>query len=124
MDTVPPREFFYIFDRVSAVISLKGCRTPEDVRKRIKKRMKTYKRWQNEAKRKRTKIYARGSRSRLANLLKKKKDSEMDFAERTIDEAVRKPKSIVNLTLLYGRARAIQMRLKRFRKEKRLRKIK
>jgi len=104
MDFLPDKEFHPIFDRVSRKVDLGGAGTPEEINKRLKKKIK-------EIKKKRLKpAKARRLISELKNLI------FAGFGRRAIDEAVANPRGEVALTLRYGREKAKDILLARSRK--------
>jgi hypothetical protein len=97
MDSLKDKEFNEIFERISMTIDLKGCRTPQDINRRIRRRI------QKES-------YVAGPRI-LALLRATNQKSALErlipgFGQRTIDEAYANPKGEVALTLKYGRRKA------------------
>ena len=93
MDFVPDKEFHQLFDRLSKRVSLKGCRTPADVNRRLRKKEKE--------------LRFAASDNPLHRLMA---SNEADFyrrlvpafGKRVIDEAHTNPNGKVALTLKHG----------------------
>jgi len=117
LDTVPDREFIAIFERTSTDISLKGCNTSDDVERRIRHRIKEIREAMRHAERDRTKRRLKIGMKRWKNLLQRKRGSVMNFPDRVIYEASMHPKGIIALTLIYGKAKAVRIRLRRIREK-------
>ena len=111
MDFLPDKEFHRIFDRVSKIVDLKGARTPQEINRRLNRKIKEgrYLPGKNQL------ALFRG-RSRIPNL---KRLIFAGFGRRAIDEAVSKPRGKVALTLKYGRKKAKDILLARARRRTR-----
>ena len=107
MDFMTDIEFHFIFDRVSRMVSLKGCTSTNDINKRIKNKIKRYRKDLQEN---------RGSKKTRYNLSQLKKLLHRGFGRRTINEAIADPYGKVSLTLQYGRKKAEEILLARARK--------
>jgi len=93
---MPDKEFHLLFDRVSRTVDLRGCRTPADVNRRLKQKIKQQ-------------IYAADNpleKIRANNKAKFLKKLIPSFGKRVIDEAHSKPEGKIALTLKYGRKKA------------------
>jgi hypothetical protein len=114
------KEFHPVFKRINAHTDLKGCRTPEDIRKRMDRTIKGY-----DLALKTGYIKDEKTKRRFLNAKKKlKKLRESDFPEAIIAHANRHPDGIVNQTLLYGYQKArekILARKTRLRRKMRMR---
>lgn len=96
MDFVPDKEFHEIFDRVSKEVDLRGCKTPADVNRRLKQKIKQQ-------------IYAANNplkKLRATNRATFLKNLIPAFAKRVIDEAHTEPRGKIALTLKHGRKKA------------------
>jgi len=108
LDFVPDKEFHILFVRISATVDLRGAFTPEEVNRRILREAKV-----------RKYLAERGYMSpRLAyhdadNLEKLVYTQGTDFGTRAISTARRHPYGLENLTLNYGRTKAIDILLER-----------
>jgi hypothetical protein len=109
------KEFHPIFKRVNEHTDLKGCRTPEDIRRRMNRTIKGY-----DLALKTGYIKEEKTKRKFLNAKKKLKQlRDVGFPEATIAHANRHPDGIVKQTLLHGyqKARAIilarKSRLKR-----------
>jgi hypothetical protein len=133
VDSIPHREFVSIFHRMTAYIDLKGCRTPEDIERRIKRCYKLMENGANRAKKKSTRIKWFGrmklmrilmeSGTRIKTALTSKRKSELglpnrrtSFPDAVIEEAIRHPYGIVNYSLRYGNKEARKKRLEHSRR--------
>lgn len=105
MDSIPRYEFHKIFRRLSYDVNLKGAFTPEDIDERMERGRKNFKEYAKEA----TKKSVRRKLRKKAKAIEILQDK--GFAEATIAEANRNRYGIVNLTLNYGRKRALEMKL-------------
>lgn len=98
MDFIPDKEFHRIFNRVSKKVNLKGAGTPQEINRRLNRKIEEYR-------------YLSGT-TPLAQFRVKRRISDLEnlisagFGRRTIDEAVAKPQGKVALTLKYGREKA------------------
>jgi len=110
MDTLPDFVFLPIFDRVSRVVHFGRSRSLQEVKNRIKRILKRQKQAYQTAKKQST---VRKYRTEYQNL---RKLYRHEFPERTWEDAERNPGGIVDLTLRYGRDKAIEMRLERGRR--------
>lgn len=110
------REFHPIFKRVNAHTDLKGCHTPEDIRRKMNRTLKGYK-----LALKTGYIKDEKTKRRFLNAEKKLKQlRDSDFPEATIAHANRHPDGIVNMTLQYGYDRARSLILARKTRLKRM----
>lgn len=96
MDFMPDKEFHEIFDRVSRIVDLKGCRTQADVIRRLKQKIKQQIHAANNPL---AKIRATNEATFLKKLIPA-------FAKRVIDEAHAEPQGEIALTLKHGRKKA------------------
>lgn len=98
MDFIPDKEFHKIFNRVSKKVNLKGAGTPQEINRRLNRKIKEY-------------SYLTG-KTPLAQFRAKRRISDLKklifagFGRRTIDEAVANPRGKVAFTLKYGREKA------------------
>jgi hypothetical protein len=98
MDFLPDIEFHPVFNRISKLVNLEGCGTPEEINSRLNRKINEYKQ-----------IYGAGPfgpfqvQSRISGL---RNLVAAGFGRRCIDEAIAYPHGIVALTLKYGRKRA------------------
>ena len=105
---MPDKEFHKIFDRVSKIVNFKGAGTPQEIIRRLNRKIKEY-------------SYPSGN-TPLAQLRAKRRISDLEnlisagFARRTIDEAVANPQGEVALTLKHGRKKAKDILLNRARR--------
>jgi len=95
MDFVPDKEFHRIFDRVSKKVDLKGAGTPQEINRRLNRKIK-----EGRYLPRRNQLALFLARNRIPNL---EKLVFAGFGRRTIDEAVAKPRGKIALTLKYGR---------------------
>lgn len=108
LDFIPDKEFHILFVRISATVGLRGAFTPDEVNARILREAKA-----------RKFLAERGYMSpRLAyhdadNLEKLVYTQGTDFGTRAISTARRHPYGLENLTLNYGRSKAIDILLER-----------
>lgn len=109
MDFVPDKEFHILFVRISATVDLRGAFAPEEVNARIIREAKA-----------RKFLAERGYMSRRlayhdADNLEKLvyTAGRTDFGTRAISTARRHPYGLENLTLNYGRSKAIDILLER-----------
>ena len=108
MDFIPDKEFHKIFNRVSKKVDLKGAGTPQEINRRVNRKIKELS--YLSGKTPLAQFRANRQISHLRNLI------AAGFARRTIDEAVAKPHGIVALTLKYGREKAKDILLDRARR--------
>lgn len=119
LDFVPDREFHGVFMRISADVDLRGAFTPEEVNARLIAAAKAYK-----SLAKRGYLGAKYAYRRADNLEKLVYTAgKTDFGTRAISTARRHPYGIENLTLNYGRERAIDTLLERGRRFRRMTRI-
>ena len=103
LDSLPPEDFFGIFDRVTDYIDLTGCVTAEQIIEKVKA-SKAWKRpAQRYSKRQKGWVKARGSMKRLI---------EKGFAERVARHfrTTRELDDMIRLTLLWGKEKALQIK--------------
>jgi len=108
LDFVPDKEFHILFVRISATVDLRGAFTPEEVNTRILREAKVRKylaesRYMNP----------KAAYHDADNLEKLVYTQGTDFGTRAISTARRHPYGLENLTLNYGRGRAIDILLER-----------
>ena len=115
MDSIVDPEFSGIFDRTTEYISLKGCLSPDDIDKRMEHLAKVLLKAKHYAKKDSTK-HRWGKKFKAVMTLRKE-----GFAQRVIYEAVTRPKSIYNLTLLFGKRKAKEIMLSAHKANLRLR---
>jgi len=130
LDTLPPRDFFDIFHRISALVDLKDCKNSEDIERSLKQCEKLMENAAINAKKDSTKKKWFTRRKLMQIMLKKggvpktaltrdrKRELRLpmrreNFAKAVIDEAIRNPKGIINDTLKHGYAKAKKMHQKR-----------
>lgn len=121
MDFLPDKEFHPIFRRVSKNVNLKGANTPEKINKKLGHKIKAYK----FAKRVSKRLGIKKSTLRRFDVAKKNTQTLIDsnFSVATISHARRHPDEIPALTIAYGREKAIEIKLARSRKLKRMLRI-
>jgi hypothetical protein len=119
VDTIPPPELFNIFQRVSIYVDLEGCETPEDVRQRVLRTLRLMQKAVENAKRPSTRRKWLGSmkflwtiireRTRPTTIVTQKRKYDLDVPNRrvgfqtaVIDEAIKHPNGLINLSLDYG----------------------
>lgn len=110
MDKLPDYEFIEIFDRVSQVVHFGRSRSPQDVKKRIKRILNLQKKAYQTAKKRSTVRKFRSDYIHLRTLYRH------GFHYRIWEEAVKNPGGIVDLTLKYGRDKARKKKLERERR--------
>lgn len=115
MDTIVDQEFAAIFDRTTEYVSLYRSLTPDDIDKRMEKLAMVLLKAKHMAKKNSTK-HRWGKKFKSVMTLRKS-----GFAERVIYEAVTRPKSIYNLTLLFGKRKAKEIMLSRIKERIRFR---
>jgi hypothetical protein len=106
------KEFHPVFKRINEHTDLKGCRTPDDIRKRMDSTIKGYDLALKTG-------YIKDDKTRRKFLVAKKKLKQLrdsDFPEATIAHANRHPDGIVNQTLLHGYEKAKALILARKRR--------
>jgi len=128
MDTLVDRDFAKIFDRVTEYIDVRDCETPEDVERKMLSAIKMMRKIAKKAKKDSTKKKWYG-RIKLLGILgrdgvpatskKLKGKIRMGFARRTIQYVEAHPRSIVALTLQYGKETARKILRKRLLKRRR-----
>jgi len=106
-DFMPDKEFHPIFDRVSAVVDLKGAGTPAEINKRLREKIRAY---ETQEGKRLNPVRTKRLISQLRGLM------FAGFGRRTIDEAVANPQGKVALTLKYGREKAKDILLARARR--------
>jgi len=108
VDFMLDKEFNHLFNRISKKVNLKGAGTPQEINRRLNRKIKEY-------------SYLSGTTS-LGRFRAKRRISDLKklifagFGRRTIDEAVAKPQGKVALTLKYGREKAKDILLARARR--------
>jgi hypothetical protein len=118
LDFVPDKEFHILFVRISATVDLRGAFTPEEVNTRILREAKA-----------RKLLAERGYMNPKAayhdadNLEKLVYTQGTDFGTRAISTARRHPYGLENLTLNYGRGKAIDILLERRTRLRRMMRI-
>jgi len=118
LDFVPDKEFHILFVRISATVDLRGAFTPEEVNTRILREAKV-----------RKLLAERGYMNPKAayhdadNLEKLVYTQGTDFGTRAISTARRHPYGLENLTLNYGRGKAIDILLERRTRLRRMMRI-
>ena len=127
MDSIPDRQFMYIFDRVTAYIDLKGCETPEDIEERMKWATKFMRTIVRKAKKKSTKrkwrtmlklMYTLRREGVPAKSPKLKGKTRIGFQTRAVEHATLHPRRSIALTLFYGKKRARRILRERARRKK------
>jgi len=108
VDFIPDKEFHKIFNRVSKKVDLKGADTPQEINRRLNRKIKEYS--HSSGITPLAQFRARRRISELENLM------SAGFGRRTIDEAVANPREKVALTLKYGRKKARDILLARERR--------
>ena len=102
MDTLTERDFFRLFDRVSEHVNLKGCYTAEDIMLRIKASKAYRVGVKRYSKRQRKWVSERGNMRRLV---------AKGFQDRVAEEFQKfDRKSMITLTLLFGKEKAKQIK--------------
>lgn len=106
MDSLKDKEFNEIFERISITVDLKGCRTAEDINRRLRQKI-------------RENSYLAGPKI-LALLHAKNRNSFLErlipgFSRRVIDAAIANPRGQEALTLKFGRKKAKDILLDRER---------
>jgi hypothetical protein len=114
LDSIVDREFAAIFDRTTEYVNLRKCMTPEDVDKRMENLAKILLKAKHYAKKGSTKRRW-GKKFKAVMTLRKE-----GFANRVIYEATMRPKSIYNLTLLFGKRKAKEIMLSAYKTKLRL----
>lgn len=113
MDSITRGEFHGIFNRVSKTINLKGCRSPDDIDKKLANAEHYYKKARSvvgkDTKedrfiRKRLSRKAKHARQLIEN-------GSPTFSQMIFIEAADNPHGIVNMTLHYGRKKAREIML-------------
>ena len=115
MDFVPDKEFHALFCRISEQVDLRGAFTPEEVNARIVRGAKVY-----GFLGKKGYLRAKTAYRRADNMRKLVYTEGTDFGTRAISTARRHPYGIENLTLNYGRGKAIDILLLRARRLRRM----
>jgi len=108
LDFVPDKEFHILFVRISATVDLRGAFTPEEVNTRILRGAKTLKFLAERGYMSPKRAYHDAD-----NLEKLVYTQGTDFGTRAISTARRHPYGLENLTLNYGRSKAIDILLER-----------
>ena len=108
MDFLADKEFHKLFDRISKIVDLKGAGTPQEINRRLNRKIKEYRYLPRKSQ-----LAVFFARSRMPNL---KKLIFAGFGRRTIDEAVANPRGKIALTLKYGREKARDILRKRARR--------
>ncbi len=112
MDSIPDRQFLRIFKRVSTYVDFKGCKTPEDVEKKMQETIASMRRARqradNDTVRKKLTIAIK----RYLILLREGVPSKYNHKTRVgfqtwlIHKAKSEPTGKIALTLKYGRRKA------------------
>ena len=110
MDSIPDYEFIKIFERVSRQVHFGRCRSPQDVKNRIKRILNLYKKAIQNARKQSTVRKYRSNFIHLRTLYRH------GLHRRIWEEAANNPGGIVDLTLRYGRDKARKIKLERERK--------
>ena len=127
MDSIPDRQFMYIFDRVTEYIDLKGCETPEDIEERMRWATKFMRTVIRKAKKKSTKRKWRGQLKLMYTLRREgvpakspklKGKTRVGFQTRAVEHAMLHPRRAIALTLHYGKKRARRILRERARRKR------
>ena len=127
MDSIPDRQFMYIFDRVTAYIDLKDCETPEDIEERVSQAIYFMRTIVRKAKKKSTRKKWRSIIRRTRSLIREgvpakspklKGKTRMGFQTRAVEHAMLHPRRAIALTLFYGKKRARRILRERARRKK------
>jgi hypothetical protein len=118
MDSVTRAEFGGMFDRTAQEVPMKGCNTPDDINKALKKHQNLLRKARNIHLKEGNKKSARTLMRKIRNIGKLLSSG---FGERVIFEAARNPKGIENQTLLHGYKKGKEIILSRHRSEIRVR---
>jgi len=105
---MPDKEFHKLFNRISKRVNLKGAGTPQEVNRRLKRKINEYRYLPRK-----DQLAVFFARARMPNL---KKLIFAGFGRRTIDEAVANPRGEIALTLKHGREKARDILRKRARR--------
>ena len=111
-DWTVDREYIPVFDRVSEEVNFLGCRTPDDIHECIRRKQRANN-FRAEHKLLGTHIPKKSAHYKNEQL---QKLIDNDFGAYTISHARRHPDQIVNLTLHYGKDKAVDILLARARK--------
>jgi hypothetical protein len=115
LDSIVDGEFAAIFSRTTEYVNFRHCVTPDDIDKRMKNVAKVLLKAKHYARKESTKRRW-GKKFKAMMTLRKE-----GFANRVIYEAVMRPKSIYNLTLLFGKRKAKEIMLSRIKERIRFR---
>jgi len=118
LDFVPDKEFHVLFVRISATVDLRGAFTPEEVNTRIIRGAKALKFLAEKGYMSPKRAYHDAD-----NLEKLVYTQGTDFGTRAISTARRHPYGLENLTLNYGRTKAIDILLERRTRLRRMMRI-
>jgi hypothetical protein len=119
LDFVPDKEFHKIFMKISYSVDLRGAFTPEEVNARVTRESKALKFLAKEGYMKPETAYH--DADNLEKLVYTA--GKTDFGTRAISTARRHPYGVENLTLNYGRGRAIDILFERNRRLRRMTRI-
>lgn len=108
LDFVPDKEFHILFVRISATVDLRGAFAPEEVNARIMRGAKAIKFLAEKGY-----MNPKTAYHAADNLEKLVYTEGTDFGTRAISTARRHPYGLENLTLNYGRSKAIDILLER-----------
>lgn len=107
MDTLTEVEFFHLFDRVTEHVSLKGCRSAEDIMLRIKASEAYRSPVKRYSKRQERWVKKKGSLVRLLTA---------GFQDRVMEEFAKFDRdSMITLTLLFGKEKAKEIKKRALR---------
>jgi hypothetical protein len=108
LDFVPDKEFHILFVRISAAVDLRGAFAPDEVNRRILREAKVLKSLAE-----RGYMNPKAAYHAADNFEKLVYTQGTDFGTRAISTARRHPYGLENLTLNYGRSKAIDILLER-----------
>lgn len=127
MDSIPPKDFVSIFHRMNAYVDLKDCKTPGDIRRRIRiviemmriatlnaKKQKNKKKWSARSK---LMVVLMDDTSPVKSKTAERKKAlgkpvrRAGIQDAIIEEAIRHPSGLVALTLKHGYEKAMKGKL-------------
>lgn len=114
-DWMVDKEFHPVFHRVSETVDLKGAFTPDEIDKRLKRKIRAYD-FLAKHKELLTHVSKKEAKREKQNL---QKLIDADFGVYVIAQASRHPDGIVNLTLHHGKDKAVEILLERSRRLRR-----
>ena len=115
MDFLPDKEFHPLFKRISERINLKGCTSPEDIDGKIKSKIDVYKERKKSLRDKG--VFSKAINRSIGSL---KKLIGHGFGERSISEAIARPRELEGLTLRFGASKANEILLHRSKSRRRM----